>query len=76
MFVYALDKYIAVAYDHIDEGKLFRERKVTLEEYNSSLESHRTKAHSHPSIGEYYDEVRHLLDQHPEFFHQPTKTAQ
>lgn len=69
-FVYALDKYIAVTYDHIDEGKLFRERKVTLAEYNKSLESHRTKAHSHPSVAKYYDEVRALLDSHPEYFHQ------
>lgn len=69
-FVYALDKYIAVAYDYIDEGKLFRERKVTLAEYNKSLGTHRAKARSHPIIAEYYEAVRSLLDTHPEFFHQ------
>lgn len=68
-FVYALDKYIAVTYDYIDEGKLFRERKVTLAEYNKSLEVHRKKAQSHPEVGKYYEEVRSLLDSHPEFFH-------
>lgn len=68
-FVYALDKYIAVAYDYIDQGKLFRERKVTLDAYNKSLEHHRQKAQSHPEIGKYYEEVRRLLDEHPEFFH-------
>lgn len=68
-FVYALDKYIAVAYDYIDEGKLFKERKVTLKEYNASLAPHRTKAHTHHEVGYYYDEVRSLLDSHPEYFH-------
>lgn len=68
-FVYALDKYIAVTYDYIDEGKLFQQRKVTLDEYNASLETHRKKAQSHPEVGKYYEEVRSLLDAHPEFFH-------
>ncbi len=68
-FVYALDKYIAVTYDYIDEGQLFRERKVTLVEYSKSLEAHRKKAQSHPEVGKYYEEVRSLLDSHPEFFH-------
>lgn len=68
-FVYALDKYIAIAYDYIDEGKLFRERKVTLDEYNGHLVSHRKKAHTHDKVAEYYEEVRALLDANPEFFH-------
>jgi hypothetical protein len=42
--VYALDKYITVLYDYIDEGKLFQQRKVTLKSYNKSLEAHRAKA--------------------------------
>jgi 5'-deoxynucleotidase YfbR-like HD superfamily hydrolase len=69
-FIYALDKYIATAYDYIDEGRLFRQRKMTLVEYNKTLESHRIKAHSHQAVGKYYDEVRSLLDSHPEYFHQ------
>jgi 5'-deoxynucleotidase YfbR-like HD superfamily hydrolase len=69
-FIYALDKYIAVAYDYIVEGKLFKERKVTLADYNKSLETQRTKARSHPVVAEYYEEVRSLLDGRPEFFHQ------
>lgn len=68
-FVYALDKYIAIAYDYIDEGKLFRERKVSLDSYNKSLEVHRQKASSHPEVSKYYEEVRALLDAHPEYFH-------
>jgi 5'-deoxynucleotidase YfbR-like HD superfamily hydrolase len=70
-FVSAIDKYIAVTYDLIDEGKLFRERKMSLEEYNKSLESQRRKVQDHPLVAEYYEEVRTQLDAHPEFFHQP-----
>jgi 5'-deoxynucleotidase YfbR-like HD superfamily hydrolase len=69
MFVYALDKYIALTYDLIDEGKLFRERKVTLDEYNKSLTAHRKKAQSHAEVGRYYEDVRNLLNAHPEYFH-------
>ena len=71
-FVYALDKYIACAFDLMDQGKLFIERKMTLTNYNKSLESHRKKAHSHPIIAKYYEEVRTLLDTHPEYFHPET----
>ncbi|MGD8373628.1 MAG: HD domain-containing protein [Candidatus Woesebacteria bacterium] len=68
-FVYALDKYIAVTYDYIDEGKMFRDRKVSISQYDKSLEAHRQKAQSHTEVGKYYNEVRDLLDSHPEFFH-------
>jgi putative hydrolase of HD superfamily len=68
-FVYAVDKYIATMFDYIDQGQLFRERQVTLADYNHSMAAHRTKAHAHPVIAKYYDEVRALLDAHPEFFH-------
>ena len=70
-FVYALDKYIATAYDYIDEAKLFKEEKMTLEKYNQVFTEHRVKAHAHKAVGKYYDEVRALLDAHPEYFHQP-----
>lgn len=68
-FIYALDKYIAVAYDYLDKDQLFRERKITLASYNKSLETHRKKASIHPEVSAYYEEVRNLLDAHPEYFH-------
>ncbi len=69
-FVYALDKYLPVYFDYLDQSRLFRERKLTLAEYNKILESHRKKAQSHPVVAEYYEELRVLIDQHPEYFHQ------
>lgn len=68
-FVYATDKYIATAYDYIDEAKLFKEEKTTLAKYNELFTEHRKKAHAHEQIGKYYDEVRALLDAHPEYFY-------
>lgn len=68
-FVCAVDKYIAISYDLIDEARVMREQKVTLSEYNASLKSHREKAHGHGKVAEYYEEVRALLDSHPEYFH-------
>jgi 5'-deoxynucleotidase YfbR-like HD superfamily hydrolase len=70
LFVYAVDKYIAIAYDHIDEGRLLREQKITRAQYNASLQAHRAKAHSHPAVIKYYDEVRDLLDSRPDYFYQ------
>jgi 5'-deoxynucleotidase YfbR-like HD superfamily hydrolase len=72
-FVYALDKCLPVYFDYLDNSKLFRERKMTLADYTKALESHRKKAHSHPEIGKYYEKVRTLVEQHPEYFHQDVK---
>jgi putative hydrolase of HD superfamily len=69
-FVYALDKYITVLFDYLDEGKYLQEIKVTQTDYAASLSPHRTKAQVHAGIGHYYDEIRDLLDCHPEYFHQ------
>jgi putative hydrolase of HD superfamily len=71
-FVCAVDKYIAVAYDLIDEARVMREQKVTLAEYNNALKPHRKKAHGHSKVALYYEEVRSLLDAHPEYFHSDT----
>jgi 5'-deoxynucleotidase YfbR-like HD superfamily hydrolase len=68
-FVYALDKYIPVVFDYLDKGQLFRERGITLTSYNKLLGNHRKKAQTHAEIGKYYDELRQLLNQHPEFFY-------
>jgi putative hydrolase of HD superfamily len=68
-FVYALDKYIAATYRYIDGDRGFRECQITLEMFNNKLEAHRKKAHSHPEIAKYYEEVRSLFDSHPEFFY-------
>lgn len=68
LFVYAIDKYIAVAYDLLDKGECLRELGVTQAIYDEYRAKHRLKAHLHPGVGRYYDEILDLMDAHPEYF--------
>ncbi len=68
-FVYAVDKYLPVFFDYLDKSRYFREKKTSLKAYNEELSEHRKKAHTHPEVGKYYDEVRTLIDSHPEYFY-------
>lgn len=68
MFVYAVDKIITVIYDYLDEGAYLHKMHYTLPMYDEVLSLHRDKAQAYPKIGEYYDEARALLHEHPEFF--------
>ncbi len=67
-YVYAIDKYIAITFDYMEKGRLYRERNFSLAEHNKILEAHRQKAHSHAGVAKYYEEVRTMLNAHPEFF--------
>lgn len=69
--VYAIDKYIAIALDVLDEGQYYRDHQVTWEAFDKSMAVHKKKAHSHPEVAKYYDEVREILDSHPEYFYRP-----
>ena len=70
-FVYALDKYLPVLYDWLDRGVYLREHGVSQADYSLMRTTHRVKAHAHPAVGQYYDHVLALLDQHPEYFYRP-----
>jgi len=69
-FVGAIDKYITVLFDYIDEGRQLREYKLTHEAYAKSLETQRKKVHQHPGVAVYYEQIRALLADRPDFFHQ------
>jgi 5'-deoxynucleotidase YfbR-like HD superfamily hydrolase len=69
-FVYAVDKYIAMLYDYIDEGQYYRDKEMTKEMFDKYFMAHREKAQAHAGVGKYYNEVRDLLDAHSEYFHQ------
>ncbi len=72
-FVYAVDKLIAIMYDYIDEGRYYHKNKITKVDFDRFFNSHRKKAHAHEGVGQIYDRVRDLLDEHPEYFYQPSK---
>lgn len=68
-FVYAIDKYLPVFFDYLDQARHFREQAMTHETYKEKMTEHRRKAHTHSEVGKYYDAVRELIDAHPEYFH-------
>ena len=70
-FVYALDKFMPVAYDYLDGGEYARHCHTTREAYQYHMIPHREKAQRHPVVGRYYDEVRTLLDAQPDHFYDP-----
>jgi 5'-deoxynucleotidase YfbR-like HD superfamily hydrolase len=70
-FVYAIDKYIAVIYDLLDQGLYLHQVGVDKAKYDQLMVAHRTKAHRHPGVGRYYDEIRNLIDQQPGFLKAP-----
>ncbi len=67
-FVWAADKMIGLIIRYIDEGKFFQEKGITLAKFNNHLSDNKKKAHAHPGIAKYYDELRKLFDEHPEYF--------
>lgn len=66
-YVYAIDKYIAVVYDLLDHGRYLAEIGIDKPKYDQIMSVHHTKAHTHPGVGQYYDEIRALIDQQPDF---------
>jgi putative hydrolase of HD superfamily len=67
-FVYAVDKYIAVAYDLLDDGECLREIGVTKTVFSDYHIAHRRKAHTDPAVGRYYDEIIKRIYDRQEFF--------
>lgn len=70
-FVFALDKFLALLTLYSDEGYYYKKNKITKERFEKQFALHRKKAHSHPDIAKYYEQLRTAIDTHPEFFHKP-----
>jgi putative hydrolase of HD superfamily len=66
-FVYSVDKYIAVIYDLLDKGLYLQQICLNKAQYDELMEVHRVKAHRHPLVGKYYDDIRTFIDHQPEF---------
>jgi len=71
-FVWAVDKIIILILRHLDKGRYYIETSVTKELFDERLVDHRRKAHAHPAIGEYYEQLLEVFKAHPEFFHPPS----
>lgn len=70
-FVYALDKFLNLLAIIEDKGYYYRvKHKITKERYLEQLKDHKIKAHTHPVVAQYYDELRELFDKNPAHFYQ------
>lgn len=69
-FVRAIDKLITLYYDEIDEGQYYLDHKITVDMFENTMASHRHKAHAHPIVGVYYEEIRRVIVKNPSYFYQ------
>jgi 5'-deoxynucleotidase YfbR-like HD superfamily hydrolase len=74
-FVWAVDKVIILLMRYLDRGRYYVENGVTKQLFDERLTAHRKKAHAHPKIGSYYDQLLDLFEQHPEYFSQTQSKA-
>lgn len=69
-FVYALDKFHNWLTAYSGGDYYYKKlRKMTKAEVEEKLAEARPKAHTHPQIGKYYDELMKAFKKHPEFFY-------
>lgn len=69
-YVWAIDKLIAVIIRSFDQGRFYREHKISKAKYDQNMVAHRKKAYAHPGVAVYYDQIQALFDEHPEYFYQ------
>lgn len=75
-FVKALDKVISLLIRASDKGQFYHDIKLTKAAFETGLVRHREKAHLHQGVAEYYEALRQIFDEHPEYFYQaPTRTS-
>ncbi|HLC91665.1 MAG TPA: HD domain-containing protein [Candidatus Saccharimonadales bacterium] len=69
-FVYALDKFLALLTLYKDKGYYYLRGRITKQRFDKQFVLHRKKAHSHPDIAYYYEQLVKSFDNHPEYFYQ------
>lgn len=72
-YVWAVDKVIILLLRYLDKGKYYVDNGITKQLFDERLTAHRKKAHAHPTIGEYYEQLLALFEAHPEYFYRETK---
>lgn len=72
-YVWAVDKIIILLLRYLDQGKYYIENSITKQLFDERLVTHRKKAHAHPVIGNYYEQLLELFAEHPEYFYQPQR---
>jgi 5'-deoxynucleotidase YfbR-like HD superfamily hydrolase len=73
-FIWALDKFMALLALYEDKGYYYLRDKISKERFDKQFVEHRKKAHAHPVVGEYYEELVAAFAAHPEYFYQEKKS--
>lgn len=69
-YVYALDKFLNNLIMYADKHRHNVENyQTTKAEFDKKLVAHRKKAHTHPGVAVYYDQLMDAFDAHPEYFY-------
>jgi 5'-deoxynucleotidase YfbR-like HD superfamily hydrolase len=70
VFVRAVDKIMPLLFDLIDEGQLYKDKRITHQIWQDNMRAHREKAHKHAGAFAYYEQIWDALAANPEFFYQ------
>jgi len=68
-FVRSLDKTLSLLQEYESDGNIFRDFKVTIDQFELMLRQHKRKAMVHEGAFEYYLAAERLLLNNPHFFH-------
>lgn len=73
-------KFPAIVHDLVKvfagDTSPWHDHGITKQLFDERLTSHRKKAHAHPVIGEYYEQLLELFDTPPEYFYSEKTTSQ
>jgi len=69
VFVRSVDKLLPLLFDLIDEGRLYRDKRISRQQWRHNLRQHRQKASRHSGVFDYYQQIWDELESHPEYFH-------
>lgn len=69
LFVYALDRFMALLVLYKDQGYYYLRDKRSKADFDKKHISYRYKSHAHKGVGQYYDQLIKAFDEHPEYFY-------
>ncbi|HSX02557.1 MAG TPA: hypothetical protein VLI05_04585 [Candidatus Saccharimonadia bacterium] len=65
-FVWAVGKILPLLTRKLEQGRYYIENGITKQRFDDSLVDHRRKAHAHPKISSYYEQLREIFETHQE----------
>jgi len=68
-------KVIILIMRHLDKGRHYIENGITKKHFDDRLAGHRKKAHAHPVVGDYYEQLLEVFEKHPEYFHRSSNKS-